>query len=480
MQQRPRLLQGAGEGGLLHPGAAEAASRTTPAAQGFAVAQEFVDVETAKQTGRAAFGEMVACLKTHPSVPHPPGREDRPALPQPQGLGHPRRARRRDPLRQGRRRPVARLPLLREVHARHQGADGQELHRQPVRGDPQGHAGEGRAGHLADPGPARLPQRRRPGRQEDHRRDPEVAPIVAKLFEWYATGEYCARGGRAKGRGRGPRLPQERERRCPTSTVHTILRNRLYTGEFDWKGKLYQGSHEPLVSGDSGSGCRASWTAATPSKHRRMKHDFAFSGLIACGHCGCAVVGEIKKQKYIYYHCTGYATMPGQARPCRRKYVREEVLEQQFTDLLGRLRFDDEVLDWVREALQPATATSGATTRRRSRGSRPSTTGSSDRIDAMYVDKLDGKIGGDFFDSMAGRMAGGAEPLPARHRAAPGGRAVLHGRGRPDSRTRPQRSEPCSNASPRAKSGGCSISYFRTAHGRMARWSPPSGNPLIC
>src|SRR5918995_3556731 len=38
------------------------------AANGFAVAQEFVDVETAKQTGRAAFGEMVAYLKAHPAM----------------------------------------------------------------------------------------------------------------------------------------------------------------------------------------------------------------------------------------------------------------------------------------------------------------------------------------------------------------------------------------------------------------------------
>ena len=38
------------------------------AANGFAVAQEYVDVETAKQTGRAAFGEMVAYLKAHPCV----------------------------------------------------------------------------------------------------------------------------------------------------------------------------------------------------------------------------------------------------------------------------------------------------------------------------------------------------------------------------------------------------------------------------
>src|SRR5580698_9661921 len=38
------------------------------AANGFAVAQEYIDVETAKQTGRVAFDEMVAYLKAHPSI----------------------------------------------------------------------------------------------------------------------------------------------------------------------------------------------------------------------------------------------------------------------------------------------------------------------------------------------------------------------------------------------------------------------------
>ena len=38
------------------------------AANGFTVAHEYVDVETAKQTGRAAFSEMVAYLKEHSSV----------------------------------------------------------------------------------------------------------------------------------------------------------------------------------------------------------------------------------------------------------------------------------------------------------------------------------------------------------------------------------------------------------------------------
>ena len=36
---------------------------------------------------------------------------------------------------------------------------------------------------------------------------------------------------------------------------------------------------------------------------------------------------------------------------CRHHYVRQEVLEQKFTKLLGRLHFDNEVLDCGREAL---------------------------------------------------------------------------------------------------------------------------------
>jgi site-specific DNA recombinase len=37
------------------------------------------------------------------------------------------------------------------------------------------------------------------------------------------------------------------------------------------------------------------------------------------------------------------------AASCRRKYVREEALEAQFAELPGRLKFNDEVLEWVRD-----------------------------------------------------------------------------------------------------------------------------------
>src|ERR1039458_765814 len=41
------------------------------------------------------------------------------------------------------------------------------------------------------------------------------------------------------------------------------------------------------------------------NKTRKVKHDFAFTSLVHCGHCGCHLVGELKKGRYVYYHCTG-------------------------------------------------------------------------------------------------------------------------------------------------------------------------------
>ena len=77
------------------------------------------------------------------------------------------------------------------------------------------------------------------------------------------------------------------------------------------------------------------------------------------------------------------------------------MLEQQFTEMLGRLRFDDEVLEWGREALH----VSHADERREHGGAikwhEAGHKRLGDRINAMYVDKLDGRVDTAFFDKMS-------------------------------------------------------------------------------
>ena len=79
-------------------------------------------------------------------------------------------------------------------------------------------------------------------------------------------------------------------------------------------------------------------------------HDFTFTGLTTCRHCGCALVGDIKKQKYVYYRCSW-----NKGR-CGEPNVREKVLEEQCAAVLERLRFDEETLGLMTCALKESFA----------------------------------------------------------------------------------------------------------------------------
>ncbi len=75
--------------------------------------------------------------------------------------------------------------------------------------------------------------------------------------------------------------------------------------------------------------------------------------------------------------------------------------EQQFTALLGRLHFDDEVLSWVREALHASHADKRREQEEAIARLRAEYDRLQRRLDAMYVDKLDGRVDDTFFDKMS-------------------------------------------------------------------------------
>ena len=68
--------------------------------------------------------------------------------------------------------------------------------------------------------------------------DPVAAQIVSKMFEWYATGNYAfaevARMAESAGLkfGRSNNL---------AATVHSMLKNPIYYGDFRFVGKMYRG-----------------------------------------------------------------------------------------------------------------------------------------------------------------------------------------------------------------------------------------------
>ncbi len=221
--------------------------------------------------------------------------------------------------------------------------------------------------------------------------DPVVGPQVRRLFEWYATGNYSLLELTRKAQDEGFAF-RKSNRAIPKSVVHKILKNSLYYGEFRWAGKTYKGIHEPLVSRELFERVQAVMDEKGRRKTGRQKHSWAFQGLLSCGHCGCALVAEIKKKQYVYYHCTG------NKGKCPEKWVREEEIARQFGQAIGAIKMDHDVMTWVIAALKESHADTRKYHADRMTALQTQYEKLQHRLDAMYEDKLDGRIDQDFYD----------------------------------------------------------------------------------
>ncbi len=174
--------------------------------------------------------------------------------------------------------------------------------------------------------------------------DPDAAPVITELFERFSTGNYSLNGKTLvkELNAEGCKL---RCRKLCSSGVHQILRKRLYTGDFDWNGTTYDGTHEPLVTREVWQRVQGLLDARAVNKTRKVKHDFAYTGLVQRGHCGCLMVGELKKGKYVYFHCTG------SRGKCQEPYTRQEVLTREFANVLQELVIPQPILEWLDDAV---------------------------------------------------------------------------------------------------------------------------------
>ena len=175
--------------------------------------------------------------------------------------------------------------------------------------------------------------------------DETKAPFIRDVFNLYATGNYSYMSLAAEMRKRGFMI--SKCVKCGKSNIEDILNNPVYMGEFIWNGKRYIGKHEPIISPELYYLCQKIIKEKT-STCRDNKLNFLFTGLIKCAVCGCSLVGEIKKKKYIYYHCTG--RRGGDCK--RRTYLKEKHAEEIFLNVLKRLQLSDEGMEIVQEQVR--------------------------------------------------------------------------------------------------------------------------------
>jgi site-specific DNA recombinase len=179
------------------------------------------------------------------------------------------------------------------------------------------------------------------------------------------------------------------------SNIHNMLKTTLYYGEFLWKGKIYKGAYEPLISRELFDRVQYVLGEKGLRRTRQQKHNWAFQGLVSCGYCGCAHVAELKKGRYVYYHCTG------NKGKCPEKYVREEELARQFGEALQAVELDGDVLSWVVMALKENHQDAKRYHDEQVGTLQKQYKKLQDRLDRMYIDKLDGGISNKQYDRMS-------------------------------------------------------------------------------
>ena len=172
--------------------------------------------------------------------------------------------------------------------------------------------------------------------------DPDKSPKVKEMFALYATGKYtlhslanwCEENNLHGNLGKKIRI----------GNIQKNLQNIFYLGLMKWKGEIFEGQHEPLISKKLFDTCQEVMAKRGKVQEVR-KHHFAFLGLLKCASCGCSITGE-RQKGYNYYRCTK------KKGPCQEKhYLREETLAAQIKTFLQKVSLSSQDSEKVLAAL---------------------------------------------------------------------------------------------------------------------------------
>lgn len=149
--------------------------------------------------------------------------------------------------------------------------------------------------------------------------DPERAPFVKLAFELYAGGdktyqdiadELADRGLLTRATARRPAGP------VSESKIEQLLRDRYYLGEVRYKGELYPGRHERIITDDLFDRVQTILASRGLAAERRKRHDHYLKGTVWCGQCRLEqrvnrrmilmrTTGRHGTGDYGYYFCRG-------------------------------------------------------------------------------------------------------------------------------------------------------------------------------
>ncbi len=213
-----------------------------------------------------------------------------------------------------------------------------------------------------------------------------TAPFIKRAFEIYSSGKISIKDTALQLVSEGfcyrPYSP-----RITAGALEDMLKNPFYTGMFRFRGQLMQGNHTPIVSANLFAKVQQAFKKDGKPLYR--KHKFLLGNFLTCGDCGCSIVGEIKKQKYIYYRCTWAY---GKDKCSNHKYYNEQELLDQLGEAVKAIQLDDDCRQKLLDAIVELNAQEQNFQQENLKRLNADAQKIRREIRAIYQDKLDGVI----------------------------------------------------------------------------------------
>ena len=196
-------------------------------------------------------------------------------------------------------------------------------------------------------------------------KDPERFGLVRKMWDLMLSGAYTqaeiAKIARKEWRLMTPKKRRIGGNLIAFSTVYSMFKNIFYAGVIEKDGKRIQGSHPAMITEEEYN--RVQKIIGRKLTKRPSEKVFAFTGLLKCGECGCAITAEERSKyiasekcvrKYVYYHCTKKKQLLT-GEKCQQKHISLESLEGKIIALLERIRISERFLVWAKTVLSEET-----------------------------------------------------------------------------------------------------------------------------
>ena len=190
--------------------------------------------------------------------------------------------------------------------------------------------------------------------------DPERFNIVRKMWDLLLTGNFNVSEIRDIATSKWGLLTLKRKQigggAIGYSSAYDMFANIFYTGNFMYKGEIYEGDHKPMIS--LAEFDLAQTILKEDGKPRPKTYDFAYGGsTFRCEECKHSIVG-IEKRKFLKSKkavkvYTLYLCGSKKDVSCNQNdNINEIELEKQIEAELAKCCIEEEFLEWVLEVMK--------------------------------------------------------------------------------------------------------------------------------